>query len=139
LWDSLRPGNWVHNSLHPNEVGHRAMEDAAWQWFTDHPTRHAPTVTGDAPRTVPNMDTLFEFGFTRLCDPKGDRSCDIEHNGWGNDQILRLAQGALLPLTVAIVGAWMIAIALIGLAFQHHVTTANIVIGALRRLRERFP
>ena len=139
LWDSLRPGNWVHNSLHPNEAGHRAMEDAAWQWFVDHPTRHAPTPTGGATRMVPNMDKLFEFGFTRLCDPKGDRSCDIENNGWANDQILRLTQSALLPLTLAIVGAWMIAIALIGWTFEHNVTTANIVIGAVRWLRDRFP
>lgn len=139
LWDSLKPSNWVHNSLHPNELGHAAMADAAKQWFTDHPTRHAPVATGAPPHTVPNMDKLFEFGFTKLCDPKGDRSCDIDHDGWANDQILRLAQSTLLPLSIAIVGAWMIAIGAIGWAVERNLTTANVLIAIVRWLRGRLP
>lgn len=138
LWDSLKPSNWVHNSLHPNELGHAAMATAAQQWFTDHPTRHAPVATGAAPRVVPNMDKLFEFGFTKLCDPNGDRSCDIEHDGWANDQILALAQSSLLPLMLAIIGAWMIAIGAIGWAVERNITTANVVLAIVRWVRARL-
>ena len=144
LWDSLKPTNWIHNSLHPNEIGHAAMAEAAKKWFADHPTRQAPVVTGAAPRVVPNMDKLFEFGFTRLCDPKGDASCDIDNNGWANDQILEQARSALLPLTLTIVGAWMIAIGAIGWAVQRNYTTANLLLRGLHWLRTalfhcRFP
>jgi hypothetical protein len=128
LWDTLKPTNWIHNSLHPNEVGHRALLEAVKQWFAAHPTRHAPVPTGAPRRVVPEMKDLFEFGFTRVCDPHGDRSCDISHNGWANDQMIRLAQSGLLPLTLAAIGAWMIVIGPIGWAVEHNVTTANVAL-----------
>ncbi|MER7463253.1 SGNH/GDSL hydrolase family protein [Streptomyces sp. NPDC097981] len=30
------PGKWIHNSLHPNERGHRAMRDTFTAWLTTH-------------------------------------------------------------------------------------------------------
>jgi lysophospholipase L1-like esterase len=135
LWDSLMPSNWFHNSLHPNEVGHSAMADAAASWFADHPIRHAPVATTDPPHAVPNIDKLFEFGFTKLCDPNGDRSCDIENSGWADDQTLRLVQSALLPLTLAIIGAWMLAIGPIGWALEKNLTTVSLFFRALQRIR----
>jgi lysophospholipase L1-like esterase len=33
LADTLNPLNWTHNSLHPNEIGHEAMAEAAEEWL----------------------------------------------------------------------------------------------------------
>jgi lysophospholipase L1-like esterase len=139
LWDSLMPSNWFHNSLHPNEAGHIAMANAAGKWFAEHPTRHAPEVASDPRYAVPNIDKLFEFGFTKLCDPHGDRSCDIEQSGWADDQTLRLVQSALLPLTLAIIGSWMLAMWPIGWAFEKNVTTVSLLMRAVTWVRRHLP
>ncbi|MEY2458877.1 MAG: hypothetical protein QOG30_707, partial [Acidimicrobiaceae bacterium] len=134
LWDSLEPGNWFHNSLHPNEDGHAAMAVAAETWFDRHRPVTVHDVSTDPQYQVPSEADIFGYGFIRRCDPKGDRSCDVEHDGWLNDQILRLAQSAVLPLTFVMVGAWMVSIALVGFALDHEISTTNLAKPILLRL-----
>jgi hypothetical protein len=135
LWDSLEPGNWFHNSLHPNEDGHGAMAVAAESWFDTHRPVTVHDVSTDPQYPVPSEEDIFGYGFIRRCDPNGDRSCDVEHNGWLNDQELRLAQSAVLPLTFVMVGAWMASIALVGFALDHNISTTNLAKPILLRLR----
>ncbi|MEY2449619.1 MAG: hypothetical protein QOH79_3095 [Acidimicrobiaceae bacterium] len=136
LWDSLQPANWVHNSLHPNKTGHAAMAVAAEKWFVKNPTRHPPVATNAAPTTVQPDSEIFGYGFIRTCDPQGDRSCDIEDGGWASDQKLSLAQSTLLPLVLAMIGAWMIAISAIGWTTEHNVNSASVAGGIFGRARD---
>lgn len=43
----FNPGHWLHNSLHPNERGHRAMAAVLNQWVTGN-----PNLTPDSPATA---------------------------------------------------------------------------------------
>jgi hypothetical protein len=135
MWDLLDPSNWFHNSVHPNEIGHAAIAAAAAQWFADNPNRHAPVAATAAPYEVQPMEKLFEWGFIRRCDPKGDTACTLDN--WETDQRLRLVQQSILPLTVAIVGAWMIVIGPLGWAAEHDFSVTNLVLAALRWMRGR--
>ena len=36
LADRLNPGSWIHNSMHPNELGHRLTAEALTEWLNDN-------------------------------------------------------------------------------------------------------
>ncbi|MEU7554861.1 SGNH/GDSL hydrolase family protein [Streptomyces sp. NPDC044571] len=40
------PAKWLHNSLHPNERGHAAMQDTFTTWLDSHPELLPPAPTG---------------------------------------------------------------------------------------------
>ena len=134
LWDSLNPSNWVHNSLHPNEIGHEAIYEAATTWFEAHPNLASPPPSGAAAQQVPTMAGLFAFGDTKLCDPDGATSCDVLHDGWLRENALELLRAAFLPLLLAAIGAWMIVIALIRWATVNNVSTATVFLRVVHGL-----
>jgi hypothetical protein len=124
LWTSLNPTNWVHNSFHPNEHGHELLAQTAAGWLVEHqPLVSPPSVA--AHDEVPAVEDLFPFGAFRLCQP-GDASCDLDDNGWLNEQVLGLVRVLFLPLVLLLTGAWMVTMLPLGLARRYRLSSARI-------------
>lgn len=135
LWQSLTPTNWTHNSLHPNEDGHEAMRTAAAQWFEAHPNLGTRQPTDDSPRTVRRVDQMLKFGTTTLCSVRRQESCALEKNQWLYEEGFRLISSSFLPTVLAMVGAWMIAMAPIRWATENNITSATVILRLVRLLR----
>jgi hypothetical protein len=138
VWDSLNPQNWVHNSLHPNAIGHEAIYTTVKSWFEAHRfPLLSPSPSKDPPHQVPTMAGLFKFGDTTLCDPATAVSCDVDNNGWTHDQTQRLIRAGFLPILIGIAGAWLIAMTAIRWASFHNLDTAWLFLAWLRQPRPR--
>lgn len=106
--DGLNPKNWVHNSLHPNAVGHAALADEAFEWFTTHwpsilahkalPVTNARDLEAEA-RAVVN-------GFGPQCIG-GDR-CGIASVRWTAIEAQLMFRGALPGLALLVVSLWLL-------------------------------
>jgi lysophospholipase L1-like esterase len=137
LWDSLDPRNWLHNSLHPNERGHEAIEQAVQRWLATHALVD-PAPSGAAPRVVPDASALSAPGTLELCAPVDGHTCDIDNDGWLAEQLRRLLIADLLPVVLAAAGAWLLITTAIRWAAEHEVTSANLFRRALAWARHRF-
>jgi lysophospholipase L1-like esterase len=110
---SLNPQNWFHNSLHPNERGHRAMADTLDKWITTHPS---PAEQPDPPPSaelnvapIRSLETIMGDPDFRHCgnDPSIPH-CQAQGAGWAQAQLVTLARRIIGPLLLVVFGAWAV-------------------------------
>jgi hypothetical protein len=130
LGQRLNPTNWTHNSLHPNAAGHEALHDAAVGWFQTTDLTEIPEPDPGRHR-VADLDSFFDGRHIRQCAPAGADACDTENYAWHlrqlHDQYL-----VLLPIGLAILGAWLVLAKPIWGARKRGVSLAKVVRATLR-------
>jgi lysophospholipase L1-like esterase len=107
---TLNPQNWFHNSLHPNERGHKAMAEVLEKWLA----RPYPEVPADPPPAVElnsepidSVESIMHDPNFRHCgsDPSIPH-CDLPTLDWALAQIVTLALRSIGPLMLTIGGLW---------------------------------
>lgn len=100
LSDVIDPRNWLHNSLHPNEVGHRTMADTIQAWL-DRPE----------PGAMERLDEIPE-PIAVPCPIGGDEDlpepCRQSTADWQAAQFLDLLRTGLLPMALMATGFWLL-------------------------------
>jgi lysophospholipase L1-like esterase len=113
IGQSLNPQNWFHNSLHPNERGHRAMAEALDEWITTNPD---PAERLDPPPSaeqdvapIGSIETIMGDPDFRHCgnDPFIPH-CQAQGAAWAQAQLVTLARRVVGPLLLVIFGAWAV-------------------------------
>lgn len=108
---AVHPGNWIHNSLHPNERGHRVMADVLTAWLRDHRDVRAKRDPHGAPAPfVPvSLRQLMADPDLSYC---GGRSppdyCDRNDSYWAITQIGLFLAVATLPGVLVVLGLWLL-------------------------------
>ena len=108
LENAANPQNWFHNSMHPNERGHRLLAEAAARWFErERPGPIAPSPESPAPPTV-TVDDLSDV----TCDDAtgGLDYCEYEGWTWVAAQSLASIRRHLVLVLVAFTGIWLIVV-----------------------------
>jgi lysophospholipase L1-like esterase len=105
LADSLNPKNWVHNSLHPNADGHRALANVAYQWLSTELPGSEPPEHG--PHTISSIRTVLDGASVTQCNIADRASCDIDKGDWVSEQVHDFFGRALFPLAVVMFGLWL--------------------------------
>ena len=107
----FNPGNWLHDSFHPNEQGHQAMLAAFNTWLaqTPHADPDAPATADPAAATVV-QNLPPEPGCYFGGDGTGHNSCDAMLRTWEYRQILGLWPYSIVVL-IAAIGLWMLSVA----------------------------
>ncbi len=106
----VHPGNWIHNSLHPNERGHGAMADALDGWL-DTKQDFDRTPRADLPEyTAPRLDRVMTGPPPdRICGQHDEPShCDRDENDWAVTQLAGLTLIAAVPLGLIAAGWWLL-------------------------------
>lgn len=85
--DSANPRNWLHNSFHPNEVGHAIIAGLVRDWINDHPDRSSWTFEIPADRYHPRPDLerimrLEEQEVAQVETAKGGDGCPVKGAEW---------------------------------------------------------
>lgn len=119
----FNPGNWIHNSLHPNERGHAALAAAFAGWLnSQNRTDGEAQLTGLAALLPPAEKRAYD----NLGDPEAngpvltrdDWSLCFDRNGTCGDEADQWALGRIAPtspvplflMALVAVGAWALAI-----------------------------
>ena len=120
LSQTANPRNWLHNSLHPNERGHRTIAAVLGTWLDEHLDDGRPVPEPDrqlvcdgptpdprclelAPPTRPLPDACAE---QRPDDP------DACERAWMLDQIRRTAPSASLAVGLLVLAQWFLGVQL---------------------------
>jgi lysophospholipase L1-like esterase len=111
----FNPKNWWHSSMHPNERGHAAMLTSFESWLeTNRGTLRPPSPSSDS---IPS-NTSSVLTADPPCNPldPSPKGCRAEGTAWAKGQVktFLLTQGVVAVLALA--GAWVAAVALLGLA-----------------------
>jgi lysophospholipase L1-like esterase len=96
--DRVNPLHWFHNSLHPNERGHRAMADVVTGWIHDHPDLAA------APAPSPDPAVASPEGTSS--PPAELRGATRDTGDWALEQTVRFVRRIGVPLLAVAAGAW---------------------------------
>lgn len=124
----LNPANWVHNSFHPNERGHRAMYDALETWIaTHHLTARKPAdeeVGNDYTEVAPQCGLTPRSDYTHT-----GVHCKTEARNWALGEMKKFVEAAW-PYALAFFAAvWLVWLAEIARFRREH--------GLLWRLKAR--
>jgi lysophospholipase L1-like esterase len=102
----LNPGNWVHNSFHPNEAGHQAMETALETWIASN-----PDLTTPPPRTEPvdeaYLDVKAQCGLTADVDETGVQ-CKDAARLWALGEARTFVEAALPYAAGFLLAVWLL-------------------------------
>lgn len=105
LADTISPKNWVHNSLHPNADGHRAMAAAAYTWLAANLPPSGPP--DHVPHELASIRTVLDGAFVTQCD-RGDRAtCVVDGGVWVGEQVHDFFARSLFPLAAVMFGLWL--------------------------------
>ena len=117
---NVNPRNWFHNSLHPNERGHRALRDVLRRWFTQQPAVSSnradpgPGQENGPPRIATMEELMGDPGF-RHCGSATSRPRDCADDVW--DWVARQAAGliwrGMAPAALFLAGGWVVWLSLI--------------------------
>lgn len=137
LTDVINPKNWIHNSFHPNDVGHEAMRQTVLAALTDDQlganNDYEELAAADLVTECP--DAVTEDG-----EPSGkDRpaQCDQATFDWVWSQTLRLMREVVLMLGLGLVGAWWLLLPLLRRAQQGGWSVLTILLAAVRWVGRR--
>jgi lysophospholipase L1-like esterase len=103
----LFPSKWIHNSLHPNEKGHKAMAGVLRRWMAKHhdPPNRTPRRPPESFAPVSLGDLMGSDRVAYCGQPGPDpRYCDRGDNAWAMTQVLLLIHEAALPLLLVVFG-----------------------------------
>jgi hypothetical protein len=100
LVDVLHPRGWIHNSLHPNERGHRAMLAAVAGWLVDPEPSGAAEVDRSA-LALPGgvVDCAVD-------DPPG--LCEQSTSQWQDAQLLAMARRGVWFAVPMALACWLL-------------------------------
>lgn len=102
------PLKWIHNSLHPNERGHKALLVAFESWLDSHPTLTPPDTSAveAPPASVPVRAPPCSMTST------DSSSCQVTARQWETKQALALWPWAF-GLVAALTGLWLLSVGLL--------------------------
>jgi lysophospholipase L1-like esterase len=127
LGQRLNPSNWTHNSLHPNADGHQALHRAAVAWFQDHAGLTIPRRYPDDRHDVADLDSVLRGRHVVQCAPADSSSCATRAYAWHLGQVHEAYGPAIVPLAVAMVGAWLALAPLMWEARRRGISLAKAV------------
>lgn len=110
--EQLNPANWLHNSFHPNEDGHRQLAGVFESWLDDQDDLRAPPrLAADARRPVVTEAERE----ARPCEitETGPQVCDTDSRDWAVDRTTELVQRNLVQLGLGLLGLWLLSLALV--------------------------
>jgi len=135
--DRFNPGNWIHNSLHPNERGHAALAAAFTGWLSSQ-TRvdDGNELSGLAALMPPaikrKVDKVEEpptdlpvptKSSTTLCFEKDGGDCGPQADAWA---LSRLGPGTFGPILLAAMvagGSWALTVGISARRFRRRSAT----------------
>lgn len=121
------PKNWVHNSLHPNEDGHKQMAATLAAWLSAHPPRDQ---TYAEPPTLTPPEVRPPCGLAELDAEKTGKHCAREAQRWALGKIKDQMLPSVPFIGILLAGTWLLWIAELG-----RYRNAN---GSLRRIHDRL-
>ena len=144
LIDQLaNPFGWLHNSLHPNERGHRQMTQVLASWMESHPAPQG--LSDEAGSEVYDVATLQNIMGTSFsgssCGQPGFETerCALSDLDWTVTEVSRFLRGILAPAFVMVLGAWLVALALLTAARPLTVRASGWLSWRLFALLRRIP
>jgi hypothetical protein len=115
---ALTPSNWIHNSLHPNEDGHRAMAAVLEGWLRSHPDPPAKPDPRDQPEPFDpaSLEQLMGPAVSYCGGPEpAPDYCDRTDDQWTFTQIGLVVRDAAAPALLLVAGWWLVWLPLLGL------------------------
>jgi lysophospholipase L1-like esterase len=107
---ALNPAKWIHNSLHPNEAGHRAMAAVLESWLRAH--RDLPVKPDPRDRPVPAPARLSDVmhGAHAYCGGPGAQPhyCSRDDVAWTLTKLTIGFGRAALPALLVVAGWWLL-------------------------------
>ena len=115
--ERFNPTRWLHNSLHPNELGHQAMAETLGRWLDGHAAALAAARKAGPPGAANST-----AGADAVTDPEppcsmtdtGGPSCQQIVRTWQIQQLRGVAWVGVVVLAASII-LWIAAVVLIGL------------------------
>lgn len=129
----FNPGNWIHNSLHPNERGHAAFAASFTGWLSSQTRANtdgtevaglaallAPAAkrVADGVKEPPNGLPVPTKSSTKLCFEKDGGNCGPHTDAWA---LARLGPGLFSPMLLAglvAAGSWALAVGVSATRFR---------------------
>ena len=119
--DVVSPQNWFHNSLHPNKRGHPRLEEAVAEWVgRNQPLPPRVGRPGPQVRPVASVEAVMGDDHAHCASPtRPSRHCRLDADGvldtsrWTRAHGVDVLRRALVPFLAALVGAFLLWIALI--------------------------
>lgn len=121
LSQTANPRNWLHNSLHPNERGHRTIATVLDDWLDEHLDDGRPAPDPDArlvcngsgadPR-CPDLDPPSR-PLPDACVEERPDDPDACERVWMLEQVRRSAPAASVALGILVVAQWFVGVQLV--------------------------
>ncbi|MDH3682631.1 MAG: SGNH/GDSL hydrolase family protein [Acidimicrobiia bacterium] len=118
LLAALDPRNWVNNSFHPNEDGHRAMADAFLRWSADGSSEAVGVIVvpdGEAPCT-------------------GRDACDEFVAAWSRREIALFVRAISAPIILLFTGSWLLLTPLVAVLRTRRFELTGPLLAAAERV-----
>lgn len=116
--DRLNPQNWIHNSLHPNRLGHFAMFQALAPYFETDVRRAWPLVNPDAEWTPRSLADILGPGHSYCGGVDEPDYCPTSATDWTAVQAGLSLVRAAMPLLFIAGGCWLLWLVLLSLRFR---------------------
>lgn len=116
--DRLNPQNWIHNSLHPNRLGHFAMFQALAPYFETDVRRAWPLVNPNAEWTPRSLSEILGPDHSYCGGATHPDYCPSSPGDWAAVQAGLALVRAAAPLLLIAGGCWMIWLVLLSLRFR---------------------
>ncbi len=129
LVDVINPKNWIHNSFHPNEIGHEAMRETVQAALLDGELGDNEPIEELA---AADVATPCPAAVTPDGEPSGEvrpAQCDQATFDWVWSQTLRLARHVAPMMGLGLVGAWLLLLPLIRRAQREGWTVLTLLRG----------
>lgn len=111
LEQRINPANWLHNSFHPNEDGHLRMADAMRGYLSGEGNRLLRPVVPE-PQALPKPELtnrpIDQTPCASARPPK--KGCDNTAGDWAAGQVADLLTRITVPISLGLVGLWLIAL-----------------------------
>ncbi len=112
---AVMPTNWIHNSFHPNELGHEEMKRVLDRWLNTHPGRDTAPPGGR--RT---LTELMEPDPEKYCRSQNQpRYCSRGDNEWAVTQVGFALRDLAIPALLMTLGFWLVWLPVIAWARPH--------------------
>ncbi len=138
LIDVVNPKNWIHNSFHPNEVGHEAMRKTVEAALTGGETLGVDTNYEEL--SAAELVTQCPDAVTQDGEPSGQvrpAQCDQATSDWAWSQTLRVVRKVAPIFGLGLVGAWWLLLPAIRRAQQERWSLPTLLRRAARWVRDR--
>ena len=116
------PTNWIHNSFHPNELGHEEMARVLERWLVQHPRLDATPSPGDIVPTVGrrSLTELMDPDPAKYCHSQSEPDyCDRGDNEWAVTQVGFALRDLVIPALLMTFGWWLVWLPAIAWARPH--------------------